>query len=216
MPRELDGESENRRSPSYPFVHLEEAIERAASIYGVVQDAAVSPEYLASLWGYKARTSNVRSLIAALKKFGLLEEASAPKGRNLRLSKFAVSILLTNDPEHRREHMDGLRQAALTPPAYNALFEKWGPHLPSDAAMRLYLITELNFTESVVGDFIKDYRRTLAFAQLDKQSAADRIGTTAKSASRLTSRPGTVESPPLASASSTIVGPPRLRLRASL
>jgi len=159
------------RSPGYPSIDLEEAVAKAQQVYQHERRNAVSPEILSEHWGYAEKSSGGRLTLAALKKFGLLEEVGGGNSRQLRLTKLAQTIILSAGPEHQTERLVALREAALSPKIHKELWEMWHAELPSDGAMRLYLIREREFNDSSVGDFIKQYKRTLAFARLNGDEA---------------------------------------------
>ncbi len=109
--------------------------------------------------------------LAALRKFGLLEEVPGDGGRQLALTRLAVTILLSESPEQQEDRLRALREAALLPESHRHLWEKWGPNLPQDSAVRLYLHLERKFNRTVLDVFIKQYKKTIAFAELDHSEA---------------------------------------------
>jgi hypothetical protein len=153
-------------SPSYPFLSLGEAIEKAEILYKHDKRNVFSWDVAVTHWGYKLTTSNGRLSVAALKKFGLLEDVGGGKSGQHRLSRLALDIILLNDQEHAEERRKAIQGAALRPTLHAELWDRWGPDLPSDATMRATLIREWDFNDSYVAGFIRNYRRTLEFAKL--------------------------------------------------
>jgi hypothetical protein len=154
------------RSPSYPFIGLSEAVERARTLYAAARRSTVSADAAAESWGYSAKSSGGKQTIAALRAFGLLEGEGA-----VRLTDRAVHILLNDGPESglepgstERDRL--LRQAALAPPVYTRLWERYGPDLPSDKGLQTHLVLEMGFNENAVVDVIRGYKATLDFAKL--------------------------------------------------
>jgi hypothetical protein len=148
------------RSPSFPFISLTEALHRARELYDEEHRNLVRPNVAASHWGYSARSSGGMQTIAALRAYGLLEDVRG----DLRLTDRAQHILIREPGTPGRS--DLLRQAALSPPVFAKLWERYGAELPSDKSLRSYLVLELKFNENAVEDLLRSYRETLAFAEL--------------------------------------------------
>jgi hypothetical protein len=148
------------RSPSFPFLGLREALDRARAFYEAEQRNAARPETAAAHWGYSAKSSGGKQTIAALRSFGLLEGDTLVK-----LSGRALRILLDErGSSEDRERL--LKQAALLPPLHSRLWERYGPELPSAQTLRLTLILDEGFNENSVDDFLGEYKETLEFAKL--------------------------------------------------
>lgn len=147
------------RSPSFPFLDLREATERARTLYGAERRNGVRPEIAAAHWGYSAKSSGAMQTIAALRSYGLLEGEGT-----VRLTDRAVRLLL--DDAGAPERAGLLREAALGPPVHARLWERYGADLPSDKSLRSFLVLELGFNEGAVDLCLRNYRETLAFAGL--------------------------------------------------
>ena len=148
------------RSPSFPFISLREAMDRARAFYEAEQRNAARPETAAAHWGYSPKSSGGKQTIAALRAFGLIEGDTLVK-----LSGRALRILLDErDASEERERL--LKQAALMPPLHSKLWERYGPELPSAQTLRLSLILDEGFNENSVDDFLTEYKETLEFARL--------------------------------------------------
>ncbi|MFL6262868.1 MAG: hypothetical protein ACJ76Y_24480 [Thermoanaerobaculia bacterium] len=148
------------RSPSFPFVGLREALDRARTFYEAEQRNAARPETAAAHWGYSAKSSGGKQTIAALRSFGLLDGDSLVK-----LSGRALRILL-DEREGSEERLRLVQQAALMPPVHARLWERYGAELPSAQTLRLSLILDEGFNENSVDDFLTEYRETLEYARL--------------------------------------------------
>jgi hypothetical protein len=148
------------RSPSFPFIGLRDALDRARTFYEAEQRNAARSETAAAHWGYSAKSSGGKQTIAALRSFGLLEGDSLVKlsGRGLRL------VLDEREASEERERL--LQQAALMPPIHARLWERYGAELPSAQTLRLGLILDEGFNENSVDDFLTEYRETLEYARL--------------------------------------------------
>lgn len=148
------------RSPSFPFISLREALDRARAFYEAEQRNAARPETAAAHWGYSPKSSGGKQTIAALRAFGLLEGDTAVK-----LSGRALRILL-DEREASEERERLLKQAALLPPLHSRMWERYGAELPSPKTLRLSLILDEGFNENSVDDFLTEYKETLEFAKL--------------------------------------------------
>jgi hypothetical protein len=150
------------RSPNYPQISLREAVEKVQLLYeadgkhGAPQDAALEHLGFSSLHGHS------RGALSALKKYGLTEE----RGGRLAPTPRAIEILEYEAGEAR--HDVAVREAALAPAIYRALWDEFAPsgQLPSDRSLRSQLITDMNFNRNTVEAVIRDFRETLEFAGL--------------------------------------------------
>lgn len=153
------------RSPSYPAIDLQRAIERARVLYGREKQYPTPVATVVQHWGYKALNGPAGLQIAALKKYGLLTDEGAKADRRVRLTDLAVTILNHPNDAIRAE---AIRKAALEPTSHREMRERYPSHLPSDANLEWELTREQGFTENGARDFIKVYKATLAFAGLDE------------------------------------------------
>jgi hypothetical protein len=148
------------RSPSFPFIGLAEALERARMLYGAERRNAASADAVVQHWGYSPKSSGGKQTIGALRAFGLLEGEGT-----VRVTDRAVHVLL-DEGSAERDRL--LRQAALSPPVYHRLWERYGPDLPSEQGLRTHLVVEMGFNENAVDEVIRGYKETLDFAGLRK------------------------------------------------
>ena len=154
------------RSPSYPYLDLPTALEKAAVLWRAEGRHAVAVNLAMQHWGYKEESSTGFSCIAALKKFGLVDHEGMGESRQVRLSNLALTILLDNDPGSAARR-DALRNAALGPRIHAELWERYGAELPSDQSLRRFLVLERSFNEAAVDELLEEYRATMAFAGLN-------------------------------------------------
>jgi hypothetical protein len=145
------------RSPSFPYIPLQEAIERSQQIYDAVRAHPARSEAVASHWGYSAKSSGARQTVAALRQFGFVEGEGAVK-----LTQRALKILFSEEPERSAL----VKEAALAPQSHVLLWRRYGPNLPNEKNLRMYLVLEEGFNENSVADFLKEYRATISYAKL--------------------------------------------------
>jgi hypothetical protein len=152
------------RGPSYPYVGLEDAIGLAQKMYDYTKRApAAVDSVITEAWKYSATSSSGQKVLAALKAFGLVEDSPAASGKaSMKLTQRSIRILLDDqDSADRREE---IRKAALSPKWYEYCWKTWGKEMPP--SMKSTLLIEHKFVDSTVDGFLKDYRKTMAFAGL--------------------------------------------------
>jgi hypothetical protein len=154
------------RSPSYPGIGLGEAVEKAAVLYQKEGRHAAPTDVITTHWGYKPKTGPGLVAVAALKKFGLLEDEGGNGSRRARLTPLALSIVLDEPDSPERQQL--VREAALTPPIHAELWSDFGGRLPSDQNLRRTLVLERGFTDSGAHQFIRQFKNTILFAALDE------------------------------------------------
>jgi len=160
------------RSPGYPGINLEEAIERARQLYQEERRNYAPVSAILEHWGYQPKSGAGLVALAALKKFGLLEDEGSSQNRRGRLTDAAFRILADSRPDSA-ERQDLIKQAALTPTIHRELWEQFNGDLPSDANLDYELRTRRHFTDSAARDFIREFRETVGYAGLD---SSDSIG----------------------------------------
>jgi hypothetical protein len=134
------------RSPNFPFINLENALERAKLFYQ--EERKGSAPFLAAArhWGYSPSSSGAMQTVAALKSYGLLTDEGSGAQRKVRLSDLAIRILLDLRPD--TPDLGRLkRTAALSPPTAAEIYEKWPDGLPSDPTLHHFLTLERNFSQ---------------------------------------------------------------------
>lgn len=157
------------RSPSYPGISLAEAEKRLRELYGAEKKHAAPVTAIVEHWGYSPTSSGGRTAVAALKKFGLLDDDGAGDERTARITELGVELVLNPDPATAR------RKAALLPRFHRQMWDEYGDNLPSAATLRYRLIKEFGFTEKGSEEFVAEYAATIAYAGLagDKSGAKE-------------------------------------------
>ncbi len=153
------------RSPSYPGISLEEAEKRVRELYNVERQHNAPVSAIVEHWGYGPTSSGGRTIVAALKKFGLLEDDGSGDERTGRLTDLAVDLVLNPDPVAARQ------EAALLPRFHRQMWDEYGSSLPSAATLRYRLIREFGFTESGAEEFVQEYQATIEYAGLPESGA---------------------------------------------
>jgi hypothetical protein len=168
------------RSPAYPGIDLAAAIGRAQTLYRAERRNSAPINAILEHWGYSPGSGRGLTALAALKHFGLLQDQGSGDRRQARLTPRALRILL-DAHEDSTEREKAIRDAALQPKIHRELWEMHEGDLPSDATLRTYLSLERNFTDRAVRHFIPQFRRTVAFAELEQgqepmDEAEERLG----------------------------------------
>jgi hypothetical protein len=148
-----------QRSPNYPAIGLEKALERLQPIREQAGRHSMPVTVAFEVWNYKSAAGD--QTVAALKAFGLIEVQGAKDKREVRLTEAAWRIL-----GHAPDREELLKVAALKPEIHKKLWEKYGGPPPADSILKNYLVWESGFNASFVGSFIAQYRATLAYANI--------------------------------------------------
>ncbi len=151
------------RGPSYPYIGLEESIGMTRKVYDFAKRAPAQTEaVMTEAWKFSPTSSGSQKTLAALRSFGLVEDVPGTNGKSIKLTQRSIHILLETGetPQKRAE----VQKAALSPRWYSYCWKTWGKEMPP--AMRSNLLIEHGFIESTIEDFLKNYRKTIAFAGL--------------------------------------------------
>ncbi|MSQ40335.1 MAG: hypothetical protein EXR55_01455 [Dehalococcoidia bacterium] len=158
------------RSPNYPALNLAAAIGAVKSLYPKVGRGEFTSADAARAWGYKSASGPLRSKVAALKQYGLIEQR---RGGNAKLSTRALTLALRAPAS--MEYTAALGQAALEPPLFRELYES-GKHTTAADALRQHLIVERAFTSRGAAQVIEVARASLGLADLDASTSGRQEG----------------------------------------
>src|SRR5882724_11881835 len=86
------------RSPSYPYLNLQEAINMANELYKKESRHKIPVEVAIADLGYSPTSGSGLRVLAALLNFGLLSEEGASEGRKVGLSDLGKSIVMDTRP----------------------------------------------------------------------------------------------------------------------
>lgn len=150
------------RSPNYPAIDIGRAIERVRTLYSVEKQHPMPALQAVKHWGYTTLNSPGGGQLAALARFGLVDDEGTKDDRMVRVTDLAVKILEHPDPARRE---DAVRQAAMLPAVHQDMWQKYGSELPSEENLKWFLTRERGFSENGAKDFVKEYRATIDFAK---------------------------------------------------
>lgn len=135
------------RSPNFPFIPLQTALERAAQFYEKEKRGSAPFAVVAEHWHYSPSSSGALQTAAALKSYGLMADEGSGASRKLKLTDLALHILLDTRPESA-DRDQYKRQAALTPAVAAEIYQKWNGELPSEATLNHHLVLGRGFNQS--------------------------------------------------------------------
>ncbi len=142
------------RSPRYPNVSLNEAIQKARAIYEREHMSPLTPQVAAEAMGYSGINGASLKTISSLKKYGLLEG----RGEDVRLTKDAQTLII-DDPK-AKDYIDAIRRSALNPEIYseiNRQFQMGG----SERNIAVYLEKQ-GFKPDAAKNVAQNYKETMA------------------------------------------------------
>ena len=151
-----------RRSPNFPSISLPEALKRTKVLHNADGTTAVSTKVLLQHLGYGERLSGAAGrVIAALRQYGLIQSTGGDK---YRVSDDACHILtLSKESEIRETAITG---CAKKPAMFREVLANFPERLPSESALKDFLIAEKKFNAASVDTFIRAAKETFGFAKL--------------------------------------------------
>ena len=154
---------ERQRSPSYPTLTLEQAIEMVAKIHKANRTNVISRETAARDMGYTELTGRSLTVLGSLAQYGLVEKAG--KG-DIKVTRRAVEILHPVEEAHR---VEAIAEAALAPALFRTLHERFPEGVPSENALRSFMV-QSDFNDVAIGPAIAAFLETNAYAEKAKES----------------------------------------------
>jgi len=175
---------ERQRSPSYPSLTLEQAIDLAGKVHKANRTNVIDRETAARDMGYAGLTGRSLTVLASLAQYGLIEKAG--KG-NIKVTRRAVEILHPVEEAHRAE---AIIDAAESPALFRTLRERFPEGVPSENALRSFMV-QSDFNDVAIGPALSAYIETIAFAEKAKESG--RTGPSASEPEESRSHPRPIE-----------------------
>jgi len=155
------------RSPNYPSFPLSEALERLKRLYSGIHTRAAEREVVAQNLGYKGLSGPSLSLIATLRRYGLL----LPEGKGrLRVSDRAVSIMELS--RGATERAAAVKDAAFESALFSQLYADFGESLPKDETLKHYLIKK-GFLPKAADEIIRIYRDNIELVREETEAYSD-------------------------------------------
>lgn len=160
------------RSPAYPYVDLEKAVELIHKIHSFAKGHSANTESMFKHLGFNGMTGSARKTLAALKYYGLLEQAHGSK--EAKLTQRAMHII--HGVKGSEEQRNAVVEAFLEPAIYTYCWDTWGSDDISEEVMRSHLILKKGFNDSTVMGFINGYKQSMKFANVAQNGTIDGDG----------------------------------------
>lgn len=157
-----DDRPKKERSPSYPFIPLKKAEDRAKQFWERHRREAARVPTIAATWGYEPKSSGFMQTIAALKQYGLLEDLGRGEDRKIQLSELGRRLVADQRPGAREA---ALKEAAMRPSLFQE-YRRWIIDPPSDAHRLSDLELDRGFGEAAAKLFLRAFDETVAYAGL--------------------------------------------------
>jgi hypothetical protein len=148
------------RSPNYPKINLETAVNKVDLVYKAEHTHPADREVVARDLNYTSLNGASLTTIGALNSYGLLEAV----GDQLKVSEDAVTILEL--PKGHHERVAALLRRANAPKLFAELQQEFGDSLPSDVNLRHSLIKR-KFLPKGADEAIRVYRETKSFVNAE-------------------------------------------------
>lgn len=168
-----EGKAKKDRSPSYPFISLRKALDRAQALFDAHRKEPTRLSVLAQTWNYSPSSSGLQQTAAAMKQFGLLEEVGTGADRKVQISDLARRILSDLRPGVKEQ---AITEAAQRPRLIAEYLPKWLPERPSDAHCVSELVFDRGFNQPAAKSFLRVFDETVSYAglkQVDKDAPVD-------------------------------------------
>ncbi len=158
--------SVRERSPNYPGIDLQQAVEYAKLFYEKHRRTNVPLKVAAKIVGFNTVSGPVKSRFAAMKQYGMAE---VDKEGNIRLTERGLTIAMS--PPHTTEHLTALQAAALSPALFDELYRT--KREADDDTIRYHLERDRRFSPEGASRLITNYRASLRHAKLGAESSGD-------------------------------------------
>lgn len=158
--------SKRERSPNYPYLGLDTAIELTKKLYDAAKAGDIRVTDIAETWGLSPTSGSLARYASALGQFGLIVAGGSGAKRRIKISPIGRRIIEDNRPGVRE---DLCAEAALRPPIIRELFlgsdriTAWGHDRPVDRVAESALQFDLSFTPDAAKKFLSVYDESIKF-----------------------------------------------------
>lgn len=167
-----EAKSPKDRSPSFPFIPLQTAVERLMGLEQTFGRHDTPANKVGRAWKMKDGSSQAFQTMAALKAFGFLDYRGSGPARATFITEEGRIYLRAQQESIKR---DVLRRAALKPKLIEKFWHIWGSDRPIDDVCLDDLHFKYGFTLSAAETFLRVYDATISYAGLideDKKEIA--------------------------------------------
>jgi hypothetical protein len=157
-----DYKAKKERSPSFPFISLKKAEERAKALWEKHRREAARLSVVAPTWGYRPKSSGLSQTVSTLKQYGLIEDFGSGEDRKIQLSELGRRLVADMRPGAREA---ALKEAAMQP----RLFQEYA-HWVKDAPTEHHRLSDLEidrgFNKEAAKLFLRAFDETISHAKL--------------------------------------------------
>lgn len=159
------------RSPSYPYINLETAVDKLQTMYDFTHKTPVMVATMLPHWGFETgKSANGMKLIAALKSFGLIDTSGKKDQRKIEITDTGFKIINLEMGSESRNQL--IKECALKPEMYQYMWNYY-EELPHFEAIKSHLVVDKRFNGTAVKGFLNDYKRTIEYANLSRNNTLD-------------------------------------------
>lgn len=151
------------RSPNFPNLSLEDAVNFAKVIWDKNRKAAIPREAAAKDLGYTGLTGRSMQVLGALNQYGLVEITA--KGHT-RVTQTAEDIFIGFPEEVKRR---AVTEAGRTPALFREIYEKFDGDIPGENAIRSFLF-QRGFTNDGVEKALRSFNATNRYIEINGDS----------------------------------------------
>ena len=149
---------ERSRSPNYPAIPLDQAIDLVGQIHAKSRTNVIDRASAAKDMGYSGLTGRSIAMLGALSQYELVDKAG--KG-DLRVSQTAVDILhgLTD-----ADKKTALLRAGRSPKLFKSIFDRFTDGVPSENVIRSFLVQQ-GYANAAINPALKAFSQTNRFLE---------------------------------------------------
>lgn len=150
------------RSPSFPFISLKKAEERAKALWEKHRREAARLSVVAPTWGYQPKSSGLAQTVSTLKQFGLIEDFGSGEDRKIQLSELGRRLVADMRPGAREA---ALKEAAMRPRLFQE-YSHWIDNPLSEHHRLSDLEIDRGFNKEAAKLFLRAFDETISHAGL--------------------------------------------------
>jgi hypothetical protein len=158
----MNEDTKRDRSPNFPKLSLESAIELVKKLHSEIGKAKVKREVAISALGYSGASGASLTTLGALNQYALIDQ---DRGAGVSISALAISLL---HPLNERQEREAKITAVLSPKVFNVLYTD-GFHHASESTLANSLIQN-GFTPEGARKAASVYLSNISFANLLDES----------------------------------------------
>ncbi len=151
------------RSPSFPFIPLQTAVERLVAFEKQFGRHATPTDKAGLAWGMKAKSSQADQTLSALRAYGLLAYEGSGVTRQAVITDEGRTYLRAQQDSVKAQV---LKQCALRPKMIRKFWSTWGADRPHESVALDELTLKNDFSDAGAENFLKVYDATIAYAGL--------------------------------------------------